>query len=94
MYLLLSEGEKNKRIYFDDFIKNFYVPLFDSVPIVKAKFMFKILDFDGDGYLHASDLVQAQQFVDELSEFGEELNKLVDYYVQCQLKTSYRMQVN
>ena len=32
--------------------------------------MFKLLDFDNDGYLHASDLVQAQQFVEEESDFG------------------------
>ena len=66
----------------DDFIKHFYVPLFEAVPMIKAQFMFKVLDFDCDGYLHASDLVQAQHYVDELSDFGVELNKLADYYVQ------------
>ena len=40
-----------------DFVENFYVPLFESPPVVKAKFLFKMLDFDDDGYLHASDLV-------------------------------------
>ena len=40
-----------------DFVENFYIPLFDSPPIVKASIMFKMLDFDEDGYLHASDLV-------------------------------------
>lgn len=53
-----------------DFVEEFYVPLFDSPPVVKASFMFRMLDFDDDGYLHASDLVQAQQYIDELSDFG------------------------
>ena len=35
--------------------------------------MFKMLDFDDDNYLHASDLVEAQEIIDELSDFGEEL---------------------
>lgn len=69
-YYLLANGEKNKRIYFDQFIDNFYIPLFESAPILKAQFMFRMLDFDGDGYLHASDLVQAQGFLEEESDFG------------------------
>ena len=38
--------------------------------------MFRLLDFDNDGYLHASDLVEAQEYIDEVSDFGQELNKL------------------
>ena len=41
----------------NDFVEHFYIPLFESPPVVKANFMFKMLDFDNDGYLHASDLV-------------------------------------
>jgi len=65
----------------DEFIEGFYTPLFDSAPIIKAQFMFRLLDFDNDGILHASDLVQAQQFVDELSDFGQELTTLANYYI-------------
>ena len=54
---MLSEGQKHKRIYFDDFIEKLYTPLFNSANMVKANFMFQMLDFDEDGYLHASDLV-------------------------------------
>lgn len=43
----------------DDFIENFYKPLFEGAPVVKANFMFRMLDFDDDGYLHASDLVHS-----------------------------------
>ena len=86
-YHILTNGQKNKRIYMNDFVESFYVPLFDSPPVVKAGFMFKMLDFDDDGYLHASDLVQAQQFVDELSDFGQELAKLSNYYIQQYLKS-------
>ncbi len=60
LYFILSGGKPNKRIYMDDVIELLYIPLFDSPPIVKANFMFRMLDFDGDGYLHASDLVHAQ----------------------------------
>jgi Ca2+-binding EF-hand superfamily protein len=40
-------------------VEKFYKPLFEESPIIKAQFMFKMLDFDEDGYLHASDLVEA-----------------------------------
>ena len=74
----------------NDFVEQFYVPLFESPPIVKAQFMFRMLDFDEDGYLHASDLVLAQEYFkksDELSDFGQELAKLSNYYVQVYLKS-------
>ena len=70
LYYILSKGKKNTRIFMDDLIENLYLPLFESPPIVKANIMFKMLDFDEDGYLHASDLVVAQQYIDELSDFG------------------------
>ena len=73
LYSVLSDGQVNRRLYFDQFIEKFYIPLFEKPPIVKANFMFKMLDFDGDNYLHASDLVEAQEIIDELSDFGEEL---------------------
>ena len=44
-----------------------------------------MLDFDDDGYLHASDLVEAQEFIDELSDFGQELSKLANYYIKAYL---------
>ena len=81
LYKILSQGRSNKRIYMEDFIEQFYDPLFVHPPIVKANFMFRMLDFDDDGYLHASDLVKAQQYVDELSDFGQELSKLAKYYI-------------
>ena len=49
--------------------------------------MFRMLDFYNDGYLHASDLVQAQQLNDELSDFGEELTKLSQYYINTYLES-------
>ena len=70
LYSVLSRGQTNRRIYFDQFIDEFYTPLFEKTPIVKADFMFRMLDFDGDGILHAHDLVQAAEFIDELSDFG------------------------
>ena len=94
LYTLLAKGEKNKRIYMDQFIENFYVPLFDSPPIVKAQFMFKMLDFDGDGYLHAYDLVEAQKLVDELSDFDQEITKLNNYYISTYLKSLTKMRVH
>ena len=45
----------------------------DPDPLARAKFMFKMLDFDSDGYLHASDLVRAQELIDIESDFGQEL---------------------
>ena len=43
--------------------------------------MFKLLDFDNDGYLHASDMIQTQEHIDPESDFGEEIQKLMDYYL-------------
>ena len=60
----------------EDLIEQLYLPLFEKPPIDKANFMFRLLDFDNDGYLHASDLVEAQEYIDEVSDFGQELNKL------------------
>lgn len=73
LYHILAEGKSNRRIYMETFVEKFYKPLFEEPPIIKAQFMFKMLDFDNDGYLHASDLVHAQTYCDELSEFGEEI---------------------
>jgi len=43
----------------DDFVNYFYIPLFESPPVVKASFMFRMLDFDDDGFLHARDITDA-----------------------------------
>ena len=87
LYSVLSDGQVNRRIYFDQFIEQFYIPLFEKPPIVKANFMFKMLDIDGDGYLHASDLVEVQDIIDELSDFGEEVTKLSQYYLNTYLES-------
>ena len=87
LYSVLSDGQVNRRIYFDEFIEKFYIPLFEKPPIVKANFMFKMLDIDGDGYLHASDLVECQDIIDELSDFGEEVTKLSQYYLNTYLES-------
>lgn len=55
--------------------------------------MFKMLDFDDDGYLHASDLVNAQAYCDELSEFGEELAKLSNYYIKIYLASRSKIKI-
>ena len=60
LYKILAQGQKNVRIFFDDFVEQFYTPLFNSPPIEKAIFMFRLLDFDNDGYLDARDLDKAQ----------------------------------
>ena len=89
LYIVLADGRPAKRIFIDDFIEKFYVPLWeDEDPLARARFMFKMLDYDGDGYLHASDLVRAQEAVDTGSDFGQELQKLVDFYVRTQLKNA------
>ena len=87
LYKILAQGQKNVRIYFEDFIQQFYTPLFDSPPIEKAIYLFRLLDFDNDGYLDARDLDKAEQFVDKQSDFGAELSKLTTYYVKVYLKS-------
>ena len=56
------------------------MPLFESQDSLdRAKFMFKLMDFDNDGYLHASDMIQTQEHIDPESDFGQEIQKLMDY---------------
>ena len=57
-YYVLSGGKSFQRIFLDDFLENFYMPLFESQDSFdRAKFMFRLMDFDNDGYLHASDMI-------------------------------------
>lgn len=49
--------------------------------------MFKLLDFDNDGYLHAFDLSEVDKLVESISDFGQEINKLIKYYVGIHLKS-------
>ena len=48
--------------------------------------MFKMLDIDQDGYLDANDIDDAWELADKISDFGQEINKLVQYYVSVNLK--------
>lgn len=94
LYYILSDGLPNRRIYMETFIEKFYKPMFEEPPVIKAQFMFKMLDFDEDGYLHASDLVKAQDFCDELSEFGEEIAKLANYYIKVYLESRGKIKIS
>ena len=93
LYHVLTDGQTNRRMYFDEFREKFYKPMFEDVPLARANLMFKMLDFDGDGFLHASDLVEAATYCDELSTFGEELSKLSDYYIKVYLESRVRIKI-
>ena len=89
LYMMLSDGKPCRRIFIDDFIEKFYQPLWEADdPLARARFMFTMLDFDGDGYLLASDLVRALELIDGASDFGQEFQKIVDFYVTTHLKTN------
>lgn len=69
------------------------MPLFTGTPLTRANWLFSMLDFDNDGYLHASDLVEAQRYADPLSDFGLELELLVNYYVTIHLKSKGKIKI-
>ena len=73
LYFMISKGVPFQRIYIDKFIEDFYMPLFQGTPFMRANWLFSMLHFDGDGYLHATDLVEAQRYADPLSDFGLEV---------------------
>ena len=48
--------------------------------------MFKLMDFDNDGYLHPSDLLSTKELIDPESDFGEEVSMLMDYALHTLMK--------
>lgn len=55
-------------------------------PREKSKFVFNLLDIDGDGIISGPDLTICQEDVDMDSKFGQEIQFLLDHYVRTQLR--------
>lgn len=81
LFSYLSDGVKIARVYFRDFLEKFYFLLWTSDAREKSKFVFSLLDTDGDGVIGGPDLIKCQELVDIDSKFGRELQYLLDHYV-------------
>ena len=51
------------------------------------QFVFKLMDTDNDGILKASDLTLIAETLQMDSQFGREVQMLMDHYTQTQLRT-------
>ena len=81
LFSYLSDGVKIARVYFRDFLEKFYCMLWIGDSREKSKFVFNLLDTDGDGVIGGPDLMKYQEQVDMDSKFGRELQYLLDHYV-------------
>jgi Ca2+-binding EF-hand superfamily protein len=81
LFSYLSDGVKIARVYFRDFLEKFYCLLWTSDAREKSRFVFSLLDTDGDGVIGGPDLIKCQELVDMDSKFGRELQYLLDHYV-------------
>jgi Ca2+-binding EF-hand superfamily protein len=73
IFALLSDGIKLSRVYFKTFIEKFYFRLWHEHPREREKFIFDLLDWDGDGIIKQKDLIQTLSLIDFDSKFGQEL---------------------
>ena len=63
---MLTGGQLLRRIYVNDFIKKFFIPLYgkDTTTKIKNKFALDLLDLDYDGNLSTKDLVALDDMID------------------------------
>ena len=63
------------------------MPLFESNdPLDRVKIIFKLMDFDDDGYLHPSDLINTQELIDPESDFGQEVEVFLTHATKTLMK--------
>lgn len=55
------------------------------------RFAFTLIDIDHDGVLNGTDLLNTQDCIDISSEYGQELQLLIDHYVKTHLKIRTRI---
>ncbi len=58
LFHFLSDGVKIARVYFRQFLDKFYFTLWSTDSRVKQKFVFGLLDIDGDGLIKGPDLMK------------------------------------
>ena len=63
---MLTGGQSLKRIYINEFIKKFYLPLYgiETTTKIRNKFALDLLDLDYDGNLSTKDLVALEEMID------------------------------
>jgi hypothetical protein len=66
LHLTLTKNSPLKRIYINEFILNFYMPLFgpEADRKTRNKFAMELLDIDSDGVLSPKDLCQLDDMID------------------------------
>lgn len=69
---MLTQNQPLNRVYINDFIKRFYLPLYrnDATTKTRNKFALDLLDLDYDGNVSPKDLVALEDLVDIHSKVG------------------------
>jgi len=86
LFHFLSDGVKIARVYFRTFVDKFYFTLWSTDPRVKQKFVFNLIDIDGDGLIKGPDLMKCEEMIDMDGKFGREIKILLDHYVKTHLR--------
>lgn len=71
-------------VYINDFIQNFYCPLYgpDATTKTKNRFAIALYDLDFDGNISPKDLVMLEEKIDIHSKVGRELTLIKEYFVR------------
>jgi Ca2+-binding EF-hand superfamily protein len=85
LYTWLAADNNYKQVYFSDFLTKFAFVIWNSPNAEKMKFVFFMLDWDNDGILSAYDLLRTTEYIAEESKFGQELQILINHFVDTHL---------
>ena len=77
-------------MYFRVFVDKFYFTLWNNDPRIKQKFVYGLIDIDGDGVIKGPDLMKCQEMIDMDGKMGQEIKVLLDHYVKTHLRITGR----
>lgn len=89
----MSGNVNLKRIYILHFLEKINV-LWEGTYRDQMRFAYAMIDIDHDGILNGPDLLNTQESIDMSSEFGHELQLLIDHFVKTHLKIRTRINPN
>lgn len=89
----MTGGVKLKRVYFAEFIENFYKTLLTDVYRDRMRFVFNFFDIDSDGIIKAQDLTKCVEMINMDTRFGKELQAILDYYSSTHLRPRVKAKI-
>lgn len=81
----MADNVPMKRIYFKEFFDIMQRSIFSKSIEQQMRFAFFILDIDHNGYLNGPDLLTVQENIENTSEYGEELQYVINHFVKTHL---------